>query len=251
MVSLFLTIFLTFNNLFVISLDKGMVIYGGLFHVTAFAQSFNLFIILISAIIFTLTSFHSSNVKLITAFCIINTNVVLALKVFNLSFPFICFLFNSELLEGYLLLSTNHNPMDINSLLNPGDNPGMPGGQPSNNNTPVAPQSNSGSGDNSEDNTNIASNSVSPVYNECADFLENKVEQTKPHHARKTHFSLRDLGIYKSNIHYKALLDFSEATKDRFPDMHSKLHTRHYREAIIYPGDSTIIDALRNHRPSN
>jgi len=64
MVSLILTSFLAFNNLFVISLDKGIGIYGGLFHVTAFTQSFNIFIFLISAIILTLTSFYPRKVYL-------------------------------------------------------------------------------------------------------------------------------------------------------------------------------------------
>src|ERR1700710_1526820 len=62
MVSLILTSILAFNNLFVISLDKGIGIYGGLFHVTAFTQSFNIFILLISAIILTLTSFYPRKV---------------------------------------------------------------------------------------------------------------------------------------------------------------------------------------------
>jgi len=62
MVSLVLTSFLAFNNLFVMSLDKGIGIYGGLFHVTAFTQSFNIFIFIISAIILTLTSFYPRKV---------------------------------------------------------------------------------------------------------------------------------------------------------------------------------------------
>jgi len=64
MVSLILTSFLAFNNLFVMSLDKGIGIYGGLFHVTAFTQSFNIFIFIISAIILTLTSFYPRKVYL-------------------------------------------------------------------------------------------------------------------------------------------------------------------------------------------
>lgn len=64
MVSLILASFLAFNNLFVISLDKGIGIYGGLFHVTAFTQTFNIFIFIISAIILTLTSFYPRKVYL-------------------------------------------------------------------------------------------------------------------------------------------------------------------------------------------
>jgi len=58
MVSLILISLLAFNNLFVLSLDKGIGIYGGLFHVTAFTQSFNIFIFFITSIILTLTSFY-------------------------------------------------------------------------------------------------------------------------------------------------------------------------------------------------
>jgi NADH-ubiquinone oxidoreductase chain 2 len=58
MVSLILTSFLAFNNLFVLTLGKGIGLYGGLFHVTPFTQSFNIFIFLISATILTLTSFY-------------------------------------------------------------------------------------------------------------------------------------------------------------------------------------------------
>jgi NADH-ubiquinone oxidoreductase chain 2 len=62
MVSLVLTSFLTYNNLFFNNLDQGIGIYGGLFHVTAFTQSFNIFIFMISAIILTLTSFYPRKV---------------------------------------------------------------------------------------------------------------------------------------------------------------------------------------------
>jgi NADH-ubiquinone oxidoreductase chain 2 len=64
MVSLTLTSFLAFNNLFFLSLDKGIGIFGGLFHVTVFTQIFNIFIFLISAVILTLTSFYPRKVFL-------------------------------------------------------------------------------------------------------------------------------------------------------------------------------------------
>src|SRR6195952_3350655 len=64
MVSLILTSFLAFNNLFFLSLDKGIGIFGGLFHVTVFTQIFNIFIFLISAVILTLTSFYPRKVFL-------------------------------------------------------------------------------------------------------------------------------------------------------------------------------------------
>jgi len=62
MVSLIITTFIAYNNLFVLSLEKGIGLYGGLFHVTAFTQSFNLFIFTITAIILTLTSFYPRKV---------------------------------------------------------------------------------------------------------------------------------------------------------------------------------------------
>jgi len=64
MVSLILTSFLAYNNLFSNSLDKGIGIYGGLFHVTSFTQGFNIFAFLISAIVLTLTSFYPRKVYL-------------------------------------------------------------------------------------------------------------------------------------------------------------------------------------------
>ena len=64
MVSLGLTSFLAYNNLFVSTSDKGIGIYGGLFHVTAFTQTFNIFIFVISALILTLTSFYPRKVYL-------------------------------------------------------------------------------------------------------------------------------------------------------------------------------------------
>ena len=62
MISLILTSILAINNLSVTSLDKGIGIYGGLFHVTPFTQSFNIFIFIITAIILTFTSFYPRKV---------------------------------------------------------------------------------------------------------------------------------------------------------------------------------------------
>jgi len=44
--SLLFTSFIAFNNLFVKPLEKGVGIYGGLFNVTTFTQTFNIFIFL-------------------------------------------------------------------------------------------------------------------------------------------------------------------------------------------------------------
>lgn len=62
--SLLFSSFLAFNNLFVLPLDEGIGIYGGLFNVTTFTQTFNIFIFLISAVILTLTAFYPRRVFL-------------------------------------------------------------------------------------------------------------------------------------------------------------------------------------------
>merc|ERR1712225_36372 len=64
MVSLIHTSFLAYNNLFFLSLDKGIGIFGGLFHVTVFTQMFNIFIFILTAFILTLTSFYPRKVFL-------------------------------------------------------------------------------------------------------------------------------------------------------------------------------------------
>jgi NADH-ubiquinone oxidoreductase chain 2 len=61
-IGLIYTIFLALNNLFIKPLEKGIGIYGGLFNVTTFTQSFNIFILLVSAVILTLTAFYPRKV---------------------------------------------------------------------------------------------------------------------------------------------------------------------------------------------
>lgn len=56
------TSFLAWNNLFLRPFAKGIGIYGGLFNVTTFTQTFNIFIFTISAIILTLTAFYPRKV---------------------------------------------------------------------------------------------------------------------------------------------------------------------------------------------
>ena len=58
MTGLIVITLLAFNNLFVLCLDKGIGLYGGLFHVTATTQSFNIFIFIVTTIILTITSFY-------------------------------------------------------------------------------------------------------------------------------------------------------------------------------------------------
>lgn len=61
-ITLFFASFLAFNNLFIKPLAKGIGIYGGLFNVTTFTQSFNIFIFLVSAVILVLTAFYPRKV---------------------------------------------------------------------------------------------------------------------------------------------------------------------------------------------
>jgi len=61
-IGLISTSFLAWNNLFIKPLEKGIGIYGGLFNVTTFTQTFNIFIFLVSAVILTLTAFYPRKV---------------------------------------------------------------------------------------------------------------------------------------------------------------------------------------------
>jgi NADH-ubiquinone oxidoreductase chain 2 len=58
------TSFLAWNNLFIKPLGTGIGIYGGLFNVTTFTQTFNIFIFMISAVILTLTAFYPRKVSI-------------------------------------------------------------------------------------------------------------------------------------------------------------------------------------------
>jgi NADH-ubiquinone oxidoreductase chain 2 len=61
-IALISTSFLALNNLFIKPLEKGIGIYGGLFNVTTFTQTFNIFILLVSAVILILTAFYPRKV---------------------------------------------------------------------------------------------------------------------------------------------------------------------------------------------
>ena len=58
------TSFLASDNLFVMPLEKGISIYGGLFSITPITQTFNIFIFLISAMILILTAFYPRRVSI-------------------------------------------------------------------------------------------------------------------------------------------------------------------------------------------
>lgn len=59
---LYATSFLCLNNYFLRAMEKGVGIYGGLFNVNAFTDTFNIFILLVSATILTLTAFFPRKV---------------------------------------------------------------------------------------------------------------------------------------------------------------------------------------------
>ncbi|RYE15350.1 MAG: hypothetical protein EOP34_03590 [Rickettsiales bacterium] len=56
--ALLLSCFICYNNLYVINLEKGIGLYGGIFNVTPITQSFNIFILLVSSIILIYNSFY-------------------------------------------------------------------------------------------------------------------------------------------------------------------------------------------------
>ena len=60
--SLLFSSIIALNSLHIRPLEKGIGIYGGLFNVTTFTQTFNIFIFLVSAIILTLTAFYPRKV---------------------------------------------------------------------------------------------------------------------------------------------------------------------------------------------
>ena len=77
--------YIAFNNLHVQGLEKGIGIYGGLFNITTFTQTFNIFIFIVSAVILTLTAFYprkvyikdySSSYKILTFSFIYNKNII-------------------------------------------------------------------------------------------------------------------------------------------------------------------------------
>ena len=61
---LFYCIFLSYNNLFITYLDKGIGLFGGLFYVSSITQTFHILIFIISLLILNITGFYS--IKLIS-----------------------------------------------------------------------------------------------------------------------------------------------------------------------------------------
>lgn len=57
-IGLLYTSYIALTNLYVNPLSRGIALYGGLFNVTTFTQTFNIFILLVSAAILLLTAFY-------------------------------------------------------------------------------------------------------------------------------------------------------------------------------------------------
>jgi NADH-ubiquinone oxidoreductase chain 2 len=55
---LFYCIYLSYNNLFIIYLDSGIGLFGGLFYISSITQLFHILILLISLLILNMTSFY-------------------------------------------------------------------------------------------------------------------------------------------------------------------------------------------------
>jgi len=63
---LILSSYLALNNPFTQPLEKGVGIYGGLFNVTSFTLSFNIFLFLVSSVILTLTASLNTSISVLT-----------------------------------------------------------------------------------------------------------------------------------------------------------------------------------------
>lgn len=143
--------------------------------------------------------------------------------------------------------------MDLNNMLNPstgGSNSGggtpsnPPGGGPPSNN-PTIPHLHNDRGQNEEYYSNFAVIEPSPSE-KCADFLTQKVEICR---SRGLNYrTMHDLGIYKSSEHYELLDAFAQENRDRFPQF--SVGMAKGNKAVIFPGNYSIIEAIRVYRPS-
>ena len=73
---LIISLLLGIENIYIFSLEKGIGLYGGLFHITANTQTFHIFIYIISAVILQLTAFYPIKIY-------INNNFIKYKNIFN------------------------------------------------------------------------------------------------------------------------------------------------------------------------
>jgi len=113
MVSLIHTSFLAYNNLFILPLDKGIGIFGGLLHVTVYTQIFSIFICLLIVLILTLTCFYPKGKSIITFISLLLTLLVLA----SVKWPLLFFISSLDL-RHYSFLVTGISSVFLMGIKN-------------------------------------------------------------------------------------------------------------------------------------
>ena len=135
MVSLILTSYLAFNNFFFMTLDKGTGIYGGLFHVTAFTQSFNMFIFIISplmALFISLALIFRLQLSIVVVYYLVSgNNIITLIKAFIYVIYLIYVLWTFDFMSNFIDYYSMEHGLDLGSLNcegssgnNSNDNPG-------------------------------------------------------------------------------------------------------------------------------
>ena len=132
--------------------------------------------------------------------------------------------------------------MDLNNMLNPDIGGNNTGGGGRGNNPGIPPVQS----DSSQTQDDIGPAVMVPTESEqCADFFRNRVETFKANGVN--HRSLWELQIYKTNPYYGLLKAFAEDNQERFPRFAAAM-AKDGSKAVIYPGDYSIIEAIRVYR---
>lgn len=70
---LFYSILSAFDNFYLLYIEKGVALYGGLFNITAITQSFQIFIILISILILSMSAFYPRKIFIVQSNSLLDT----------------------------------------------------------------------------------------------------------------------------------------------------------------------------------
>jgi len=136
MICLVLTSYLAFNNLFFIYLDKGISIdmYGGIFHVTAFTQKFNIFILIITPFLafISLTLIFRLQLNIVAVYYLVSgNNLITLIKAFIYVIYLIYVLCTFDFMSNFIDYYSMEHELDLGSLNcegssgnNSNDNPG-------------------------------------------------------------------------------------------------------------------------------
>ena len=135
MISLILTSYLAFNNLFFMTLDKGIGIHGGLFHVTAFTQNLDLFIFIITpllALFISLTLIFRLHLNIVAVYYLVSgNNIITLIKAFIYVIYLIYVLWTFDFMSNFIDYYSMEHGLDLGSLNcegssgnNSNDNPG-------------------------------------------------------------------------------------------------------------------------------